>query len=330
MERLGRGYSYTVFERLAEGNRARLEMTTALSSHFTSYKEPDKNRLTLLLSCLPPGVLALVLATMVSSCSGEPATPTFQPATPSSPTVGKESITPPADLPKVGSAGLGSETPTTPAEPIKEASPTAKPEPTPTTAEPSPSPTKEVPKDVPCLILPQEYCSRAEVIERKTRLGLTVTQIGFRLPAGVPLMMPIDGQVAPAELSPDVVFYKGNRAYIYDPNNPKRKYIFSGDIKFIDTIYHPSGNLMTLNMKKGEIFGYTQDSGIEMAGYNLVFYITDPGHNNVEEENIEEMQKLFLEAFAKPHRQLVASEAEQSGKGGRINIRVFLDTPPNQ
>lgn len=137
-----------------------------------------------------------------------------------------------------------------------------------------------------CLILEEKYCSKAEVIKRQTAQGLTIKQIGFRLPARAPLFMPVDNQVTKAKLNDEIIFYKGSQAVVFNPNNHSTlRYKFIGDLQF--------ENMLSLNMKKGEVFGYIQDEGIEMLGYNLVFYIADIGSDNMEEENIEEMKKLF-------------------------------------
>lgn len=151
--------------------------------------------------------------------------------------------------------------------------------PSPSTQSQSPTPT--VAKPGSCLIVEEKYCSQAKAIN-----GQPMKMIGLRLPVGVPLFLPSDSQVPKTKLNESVVFFKGYRADLFDPGNPKAlRYSFSGDIKFND--------MLTLNMKKGEIFGYTQDTGIDMVGYNLIFYAYEIGPDKHQVINEEVMKKMF-------------------------------------
>ena len=133
-----------------------------------------------------------------------------------------------------------------------------------------------------CLVFEEKYCSQAELIEFNYQ-GKTYTYVGFRLPSGVPLLSPMDGQVAKAEIvqpSP----YKGFLATVMDPNNPTSgSFGFVGDLKF--------PNMLSINIKKGDIIGYAQNTETENFGnYNLL----------VGASNSDSLRSLFPEAFKKP------------------------------
>ncbi len=191
---------------------------------------------------------------------------------------------------RVASATATSTTipPTETPEPTATVSPTLTPEPTiAPTRTPTMAPTKEAVQEVPCGILPVEYCSQAEVVNIKLPTGGTVKMIGFRLPPGVPLFLPKDGQVTKTKLV-NATFYRGYQAYIFDPDNPdKSRFKLSGDLLF--------DNMLSLNMKKGERFGQTQNTeDIDMIGYNLIVNVVDIiGTDRREASNEETLRKMF-------------------------------------
>lgn len=239
-----------------------------------------------------------------------PATDTFKPANPD-PGVGSEVVipTPPTEVtPAAGGASASPEPPPT-QEPTKAP-------PTPIT-EPTKAPIVEAEKDKPCTIVPQEYCSQAEVIDWTNSLGQKMKLIGFNLPAGVPLSMPIDGQVAKVKL-PEEAADKGFQVQIFDPNNPNPQwYIFKGDMQF--------DNMFSVNMKKGGIFGHTQNTGIENSGYRILFYIVRGSGKDATVAE-DEMKKMLPDAFTKPPAKTLV--AEGSNKGVTITTKTFYDTPP--
>jgi len=161
------------------------------------------------------------------------------------------------------------------------------------TREPSPTtvpttPTKpavvEAPAEVPCSILPQEYCSLAEVIDWTNPKGEVGPVIGLRLPPGVKisLLAPKDGLEIKKIKYSDGNVLKGFQAVASDPDNPTDlQFIFKGDLHF--------PNLINLSPKKGEIFGYAQNTGVEnTGGYTMYFTIQ---RKSALAEN--EMRKLF-------------------------------------
>lgn len=137
-----------------------------------------------------------------------------------------------------------------------------------------------------CLILEEKYCTQAKLIKRQTAPGSTVKMIGFRLPPEVPIFLPSDGQVAKTKLDNNVVFYKGYQAIMFNPNSPNTlRYKFSGDLHFDD--------MLSSNLMNGDIIGYTQDTGIDMLGYNLIFYPYNIGSDRQEIINEEEIKRML-------------------------------------
>lgn len=136
-----------------------------------------------------------------------------------------------------------------------------------------------------CLIVEEKYCSQAKLIDWTNPSGQKMKIIGFDLPADVPLLAPIDGQVVKIKL-PNGEIIKGLQAIVLNPNsNTTLTYNFFGDLRF--------NNTLTLNMKKGEVFGYTQKTGIKNAGnYNLLFGIAKgSGRETAPAE--DEMRNIF-------------------------------------
>ena len=112
-----------------------------------------------------------------------------------------------------------------------------------------------------CLILEEEYCSLAEVIDWTNPKGEVGPVIGLRLPPGVKisLLAPKDGLEIKKIKYSDGNVLKGFQAVASDPDNPTDlQFIFKGDLHF--------PNLINLSPKKGEIFGYAQNTGVESVG----------------------------------------------------------------
>ena len=160
----------------------------------------------------------------------------------------------------------------------------------------TPTSTAEAPKTPeaqPCQILSPELCSQAQLIHFKNSSNQTFNLIGADLPTGTPIFSPIDGQIsAPTEIKQPSP-YKGILGKISgQPNQPS--FFLRGDIKF--------SNMNSKNVKKGEIIGYIQNTGIkEFDKYELVVEIDgidqatgQPGIDN------KTTQELFSDAFKKP------------------------------
>lgn len=150
------------------------------------------------------------------------------------------------------------------------------------------TPTPEKKTDVPCQILPQEYCNKAELIERKGVDGQIAQVIALKLSSGIPIFSPIDGEVAKAKTN------TGLLAVIRDPNDPNLIVInVQGDIKF--------DNMLTIKVKKGDVVGYTQDTGeftSPLGDYNIRVGSTKASGDKIV-DNPDKMKEFFPEAFKK-------------------------------
>ncbi len=77
-------------------------------------------------------------------------------------------------------------------------------------------------------------------------------------------------------------------------------------------------------MKNGEVFGYTQNTGIENAGHQIIFFsIRGSGKEDTVAE--DEMEKLLPAALTKP---ITNSFAAEGLSGTTITTKTFYDTPP--
>ncbi len=159
-------------------------------------------------------------------------------------------------------------------------------------------PTSEAKKDAPCAILPQEYCSKAELIYTKNSSGQSEIYIGFHLPPNVPIFAGMDGQTGKAVIAQPSEF-KGNEVIIRDPNlsNPDAiSFDIIGDLRF--------DNMLSTNVKEGDIIGYTQDTGVKNLGdYNFLVTVRQRTPSGpIPAEDI--LKKRFQSAFTKPAKTL--------------------------
>ncbi len=143
------------------------------------------------------------------------------------------------------------------------------------------------PKPGNCLILEQKYCSQAKLIEVKKEKQ-TYKNIGFHLPAGAPLFSPIDGNLGKAKVNEPSPLH-GFLAIVNNSNDPRLlSFSIYGDIKF--------DNMLSLNVKKGNVIGHTQNTGVKGFGdYNIVLQVTrlNPGKNGfITDEEL--LRKMFL------------------------------------
>lgn len=178
-------------------------------------------------------------------------------------------------------------------------------------------PTAEIEKNIPCEILPKEYCGKVDLILQETPAGI-MNILGVKLPKEVPIRAK-KGQVQKTELGADVAFFRGFRATIFNPENPnKLRYKITGDFK--------PNDMITSNMEDGDIIGYSQDTGIDMLGYNLIIYAYDIDEKTRKEViNVAAMQKDFPEAYAKPPKRAVY---EGPAKNGTVNNTAFYPKKP--
>lgn len=121
----------------------------------------------------------------------------------------------------------------------------------------------------PRLIIPPEFYSKAELVEWKTLRGTIRKMIGFK-EANIPFLAPDNLQVTKNKINEPATFH-GFEINMFDPNNPKRRYIIVGDLKF--------DNMHTLNVLEGTVVAHSQSTGIENLGYKVLFYILDVDQN---------------------------------------------------
>ena len=194
-------------------------------------------------------------------------------------------------------------------------SPTTSPTTAPATTTPTAPSKLEVPAEVPCNILPQQFCSQAEVIDWANSKGQKFKIIGFKnIPTGTPLFPPVNaGEITKAKL-PERGNFKGFQATISDPNEPNVWYIVSGDITFPD--------MNNATKKEGEAFGSVGNTGITNAGgYKLLVYVLRRvGQETTSDESI--IRRLFPDAFGRPAQQAAASPGST---GTTIHTSVYLD-----
>jgi len=136
-----------------------------------------------------------------------------------------------------------------------------------------------------CLLLENQSCSQAELIEWANPNGEKLPLIGLRLTPGTPLLMPVDGKVTKAKL-PDNGVFKGFQAQIADPNSPNPTwYIVTGNLQFDD--------MRSPDLKKGTVFGHIGETGVKNAGdFDLLFYIIQ-GTGQQAAPAIDKMKEMF-------------------------------------
>lgn len=150
--------------------------------------------------------------------------------------------------------------------------------------------TPEAKRDIPCTILPDQYCSKAELVERISATGKSGYVIALNLPAGVPIFSPMDGEVSNAKTS------YGLLAVINDYNDPTGlAFGIHGDIRLT--------SMLTVKVRKGDVIGYTQDTEhfpSPLGNYTLGIGSTKrtpDGSKLVEDPDA--LKTLFPEAFSR-------------------------------
>lgn len=112
-----------------------------------------------------------------------------------------------------------------------------------------------------CLLFPQEYCNSATKIDGKNQLGGEYQLLAFKLPTGVPLYAMADGDLIKGTGANGVLLT------IKDLSSSEAvSYGIQGDIK-------PTEDAATRKVKKGDVIGYTQNTGVKLpipGEYNIV------------------------------------------------------------
>ncbi|MDD5416054.1 MAG: hypothetical protein PHE48_03575 [Candidatus Daviesbacteria bacterium] len=146
--------------------------------------------------------------------------------------------------------------------------------------------TPEVRKDIPCVILPIEYCSKAELVERISAKGESSKGVGVKVDPGTKIFSPIAGSASKRESDTGFV------ATINNPNDPTGLvHGIQGDIVF----YNPNTED---KVEKGQEIGYvgTKHYPSPLGDYNLRIS-SNIIENGKLVDNPGALQKLFPEAF---------------------------------
>jgi len=187
------------------------------------------------------------------------------------------------------------------------------------TPEPTSTPTPEVKKEVPCQILPTEYCSQYEVINWKYQ-GREYKLLGFNLPPGTPIFAHKPGkELATADFGENGLF-KGFLVEVEDPDNPndlKTSLEFIGDLSFAKYEWG--------KIKQGDIIATIQDRGIKNFGeYNLIIQAFKGKFPDLE-TNTELLDKFFPNFSTTPP---VKSEEEIKLEAGEVLVgKDFIALP---
>jgi len=151
---------------------------------------------------------------------------------------------------------------------------------------PAPEPTERV-QEIPCQIVPEEFCNDVEALRYITPIGENVLMIGFKnLPAGTPIMAPVGASVYPVRSSSDNS-WKGNWALVDFSDNGTRPSFIIGDIGFES----PENSL---NVEAGGTITTIQGNGVDNEGYNLLIMLGVQEFNGGElTSNNELYESLF-------------------------------------
>lgn len=180
----------------------------------------------------------------------------------------------------------------------------------------TPTPTPEVKQEVPCVVLPQEFCGQAEVLEYKTLDGTTLTMLGFKsLPAGTNIGTPLSGTLE------SVMFvgereWKGWGAIITDLSGSKNITLI-GDLSF--------GEPGTKSINEGDPVTTITGSAVENFEYSLLIIFATQ-KDGVYTDDVASYEALFPGiASQKP-----VMSIEQTSEGITLGSYYFpgYETPP--
>ncbi len=190
--------------------------------------------------------------------------------------------------------------PTATSTPIIEvtSTPTATP-----TLEPTATPTERV-QNVPCEILPQEYCDDAELVYYTNGKGVRLEMLGFKLPEGTPIYSTNSGTLVKGSQSTGLLV--GDYAIIANAQNPTDSSMFFGNLSI--SVGH--GEKVAGNTQIGSV----RNSENEVFGkYNFLFRINTIGPDGQPTSNKEGMSDLFPGIF---NSQPSLDVSEQVGNTG--------------
>jgi hypothetical protein len=220
--------------------------------------------------------------------------------------------------PQSPDAGSNIHAPTLTVEPTKIESPAITPTPE-VTVQPTPTATPEAKPEVPCLILPQEFCKKAERIEYKTPDGTSLIMLGFKdLPAGTEIISPFDAEALGATLEDHPL--KGNMVLVFKKGDHSEGVEIIGDIRFHGRI--------SWEFPKGDVLATIEDNGItNIDNYNLLILMTKKNENGKFETNTKMLNDLFPGIVS---QEPVAIFQQTSSGGAQLGDRYFPEhqSPP--
>lgn len=148
---------------------------------------------------------------------------------------------------------------------------------------------QQIPKAGSCLVLQEEYCAKAQIVDWTNVAGQKTILIGFNLPPKTPIFMPYDGQSATIKL-PGTDVLKGTKVIMFNENKTVQ-YNFYGDLQPDNKLQDNEG--VIVSKRKGEIVNYVDNKGIKNAdNYNLLFSILRIENSKTTKAE-DEMKKIF-------------------------------------
>ena len=173
---------------------------------------------------------------------------------------------------------------------------------------PTATSTPEVKQEVPCVIVPQEYCSQAELLTVKgyEKDGYI---IGINVPPDTQISAPIDGLVLKSDIEAGRP-YKGQQVLIKDQATGKA-FTIIGDMPF-------NGDMASSNVVKGKPVVKVGNGNLNNFGYKVIIIV-----NGSPEEINTAFKLLFPRAFEKPPKEVVLPVA--SSQSGSVNGGVVYE-----
>ncbi len=205
--------------------------------------------------------------------------------------------------------------PTATRTPIIEATPTFTPTPT---LEPTFTPTPEPVVEVPCKVLPIEFCKDGKLLEFELN-GKKYSFVGLNVPPGTPIYALTSGELAKTEESGQ--YFTGFGAQITNSEQTGAS-IIKGDVLYQNMVYE--------TVQEGQQIATVGDRGIEnLGGYNIVFTINRRTQNGPV-PNMDLLKELFPNAFEQPPIQASISVGTPANKPSNYIYVTGAPNPPSK
>jgi len=143
-----------------------------------------------------------------------------------------------------------------------------------------PTATKEAVQEVPCEILPQQYCSQGKLVDWTNSLGVQWKLVALsNLEDETPIYAPFDGSLFQTEGPGNLISPNTPGLSIYNPDDSTTPvFILTGDIKL---------NSKQYTVKKGDVIARTQNTGIKVFDNTIVLTVTvAKGSKIISDENL--------------------------------------------